>query len=199
MKKLLLVTVALLFVLPFAASAQEDTLTFSTYISVDVDPGDYPVYCYGPWTDYCDLDSNAAIGLSLAEVTKVYIGIPNSFRWVNVKYFEITIHGTGVDNMGVDSIKGYLTSSQRCGVEIIDVDDDTADKLVVKAYIFPQPNYEIICLVTNGAETIDRIVIRTVCTLIPTMTHYGLGILALLLIGSTVWVLRRRRRVGSVA
>ncbi len=50
---------------------------------------------------------------------------------------------------------------------------------------------------THSIGMVGTVIVTPMYT-IPTMTIYGLGILALLLIGSTVWVLRRKR-AGSVA
>ena len=199
MKKLLIVTVALLFVLPFAASAQDEyDTTWNTWVGFD-DPLDVPITpgapCVAPWVE-CDNDSSYVYDIDLSGKANLYIGIYNRWRWVFEKEIDIVIRGNGFNNITIEWIRGWLDGGQTVGrrYEAIIV---TPTEIRIKAWIFPQSHWEVINLNT-GVGVINRIVVTTTCRFVPTMTHYGLGILALLLIGSTVWILRRRR-VGSVA
>jgi len=48
----------------------------------------------------------------------------------------------------------------------------------------------------GGAGTEAILTVEVICRYVPTLTPYGLGVLILLLIVSTIWVLRRQRAVA---
>lgn len=201
MKKLLLIAAFVLLVLPFAAMAEAtDTLQWDVYMSA-TDAGDTALgeapwvgpFIYGEPIPDTIYDSVAVV----APDSSVWIGIPNGFRWVNLKTLWVRVIG-GAD-LTVDTAIGYNEGGVY-GIVVIEDAVVVGADLHILISIFPQPDWEVIVLTNNtgGPIVIASIEAESECVFIPTMTHYGLGILALLLIGSTVWVLRRRR-VGSVA
>lgn len=191
MKKLLIIAVAVLFVLPITAMAQ-DQLPRNTYVDT-TDPGGVAL---GLATWAGPYDSTDVINQVVKDGDTVWIGVENHHIIVNLKTLTVVV--TGGAGLVVDSVIGYVGGAAY-GASMVEDSIAGAD-LVITAQIFPQPDWEVIVLTNNtgGPITIASINAKSECHLVPSMTGYGLGILALLLIGSTVWVLRRRR-VGSVA
>ncbi len=187
MKKLLLIAAAMLFVLPMAVMA--DPIERDTYLSNDDlgaippgGPGWEGPYAPGPIDPAWDVAAGA----------DVYVGIENEHYWVNMKTITITIATAGAVALDFVSATADGVPANH-GEPVIDPPGTWTIE------IFPQPDWEVLVFNNSGgAGTITSITIVSECELVPSMTNYGLGILALLLIGSTVWVLRRRR-VGSVA
>jgi len=196
MKKLIVFAVAMLFIVP-AAFADIDTDIDESIISppckiVTVDPAGAGTFDAIEGVVY-----DSSTGPNQAYVGDVWIVIWNSYRWANMKNIEVTLTGAGTEGIVVGdvTVKGYLNGGVAIGVDSLGVTVDGG--VIVAPAIFPQPDWEVIHI-SNADFTIATVTTMSRCCLVPSMTMYGLGILALLLIGSTVWVLRRRR-VGSVA
>jgi hypothetical protein len=70
-------------------------------------------------------------------------------------------------------------------------------KLVIK--IKPQPAWEWITIKNppGSAVVFDKVVIGAECRAIPSLTGWGIGALVILLAGTAVWLVRRRRPVLS--
>lgn len=187
MKKLFIIAVLALFVLPTFAFGQDIR---SAWIA-DSNPGD-TVLGDPPW------GAENETGHAVAGGADVWIGINNDFRWVNMKALTVTLTGTGVENLEVVEVRGAMKGGM-IPSGLVDSTFPGAGTLTLYISIFPQPAWETIMLTnTGGAATIASIEAESVCTLVPTTTTYGLAILALLLIGSTVWILRRRH-AGAAA
>ncbi len=188
MKKLLLIAVAILFVLPMAVMA--DPVDRDSYLRSNPSTVQPPSAGWeGPFAP------GAPIGWNVADGGDVYIGILNEFVWVNMKTVTILVEGTGATDWELATVEA---DGGPAGYRVVNV-TYMGPSLILTIEIFPQPDWEVIVLHNfGGAGAIGTITITSECELVPSMTGYGLGILALLLIGSTVWVLRRRR-VGSVA
>jgi hypothetical protein len=197
MKKLLVLTVGLLFVMPLAASAQDEiTDTLDVYLSasdpVDTVLGDAP--WVGPFTPGEPIaDPVATIGPG----GYIFIGFPNGFRWVNMK--TLWIHIEGGANLTLEGAVSYNSGGQYGTIEIVEEVIVGAD-LDILIRIFPQPDWEVIVLhnATAGPVPIVSVWAVSRCVTIPATTTYGLAVLALLLIGSTVWILRRKK-AGAIA
>ena len=196
MKKLLIIMAALLFVAPVAMSQDKELWGFHFAVT---DPGDTALEEMPPWFQHHNA-GDPVVFPPVPPYASIYLGIHNESQLVNLKTLVLTLTGFGVDGFDVDWVKGWITGGQATGVSEFVVDNTTPDVLVVVVEFFPQPEWEVLKL-TNNSETgivIEAVVCDSECVFIPTMTYYGIGILALLLIGSTVWILRRKR-VGSVA
>ena len=192
MKKLIVFAVAMLFVVPAAFADVEMTTIDSVMTTppckiVTVDPAGAGTYDAIEGEEYA-----SGTGPDSAYTGDVWIVVENWYYWANMKHLTVILTGAGTATINAATVTGYLNGGTAVGVANVEVVGG-----VIVADIFPQPDWEVIHI--NGDFTIETVTTVAVCTLIPSMTHYGLGILALLLIGSTVWVLRRRRRVGSVA
>lgn len=190
MKKLLLIVAAMLFIVPAAFADIESTIdsvmTTPPCKIVTVDPA-------GAGTYDAIVGDEYASGTGPSEVYSgdVWIVVENGYYWAKMKHLTVILTGAGTATINAATVTGYLNGGTAVGVANVEVVGG-----VIVADIFPQPDWEVIHI--NGDFTIETVTTVAVCTLIPSMTMYGLGILALLLIGSTIWVLRRRR-VGSVA
>lgn len=189
MKKLLIIA-AMLLVLPMAVMA--DPIDRDAYLRND-DPGVIPPGGSGWSGPYAPGPLLPDTGWAVAEGGDIYIGILNEFVWANMKTITIVIEAAtldlSLDTVYADGAPASYNDSGSVG--------GASDTLIIE--IFPQPDWEVIMLHNSGgAGMITSITIVSDCELIPSMTYYGLGILALLLIASTVWILRRKR-VGSVA
>jgi len=189
MKKLLITTAALLLVLPMIVTAQDKDFQ-DTVFTATTDPGGAPLNENPPWTGG-PYDGDDPINLGVANGATVWIGIGNYHILLNMKNFHVVIQGGA--GLTVNDVIGY-TAGGAYGSDWYTAVDSAGHK-VVTGQIFPQPGWEVIVLSNpgGGAKTITTIQANTWCDPIPSMTTYGLGVLALLLIGSTVWILRRRK------
>ena len=194
MKKLIVFAVAMLFIVPAAFADADLTEVDCIVINppckiVTEDPAGAGTYDAIEGEEYA-----SGTGPGQVYSGDVWIVIWNSYRPANLKDVVVTVAGAGTATINTATATGYLNGGATVGVY-----DDTVTAVagvITVPMIFPQPDWEVIHI--NGDFTIETVTTVSRCCLIPSMTHYGLGILALLLIGSTVWVLRRRR-VGSVA
>jgi len=184
MKNLLLLAV-LLLALPLTAVSQVGR---SAWIA-DSDPGDTPLGD-PPWGEenetFHDVISH----------TNVYIGINNEFRWVNMKTLTVTVFGPNVEtSLELTDVLGAVKGGMMKNYRVLDVDTGTPDELTIVIEMFPQPAWEVLVFHNTSGDviTIESVSAWSDCEMVPTTTAYGLVVLALLLIGSTVWVLRRKR------
>ena len=213
MKKLFILTGIVLLVLPAVLMAAkgdgrtaDDTLWTDLAVKISHDAVEAATP-YDDWTG-TEYSSGQTMEESVANGETVYIGVWNMYLPdVRIKEMVIIIEGAGVaDVSGSIEVQGYLSEGQVAGTAEVEVEVLTATSIKITVLMFPQPEWEVITITNNSGGTVsfdsmtggflvDKV---SICWVIPTMTYYGLGILALLLIGSTVWVLRRKR-VGSVA
>jgi hypothetical protein len=197
MKKLIILAAFAMLVMPASALAQDgDTLQWDVYLSAE-DPGETALGD-APWVG--PFAYGAPIADPVATVGPggyLYIGIPNGFRWVHLKTLWIRIYGGA--ELTLEGAISYNVGGPYGSVRVEETVVVGAD-LYIRITIFPQPDWEVIILTngTAGPVVVGSIEAESWCRQVSTTTTYGLAILALLLIGSTVWILRRKR-IGAAA
>lgn len=133
---------------------------------------------------------------SIADNDSVWFGSPNIYipEW-RKKYF-LKLYGDSTHNLEAPDAKGYKTTDS-----LSDRSNITKSTIAggVKFYVLftPQPEWEVV-LVKNASGqqvAIDSVKASSTCypTPVPSLTTYGIIVLVLLLLASTVWVIRKKR------
>ena len=139
----------------------------------------------------------------IAKDDSVWMGTWNSYRDNNFKQYTLFINGTGdLFNLREIWTKGYLPDP--AGPEDTVKHTPTArtvgDGVVAFHSQFrPQPEWEVILIknTSDGPITVTSYYAESTCRTfpleIPSLTTYGIIVLVLLLLVSTVWVIRKKK------
>jgi len=132
----------------------------------------------------------------LAAANNVWFGTTNYYIEENTKFYRLALTGTGLASLGNPWARGY----DQVGDEIIPLAGPNmffvGPTLNIDVVILPQPQWEVVKLTASGAVTITDAVGTSGCTIVtqvPMLTTFGVIVLALLLLVSTIWVIRKRR------
>jgi hypothetical protein len=175
--------------------APGEKAVWPTYYSL-TDPGNTPLG-QDPWV------GPVPVGLPLgplATSTTIWIGTENLQVDEQWKEWWLDIHGTSVFGLEAINVVGYDSLGSSTGYTYSSTGKSalTPGGVRFNVKIKPQPHWEVMELhVAEPAPvTIESIVGQSMChrdEIIPSLTTYGIIVLVLLLIASTVWVLRRKK------
>ena len=143
------------------------------------------------------------VGLPLGPLnncTYIWIGTKNLQVDEQWKEWWLTIHGINIFDLGAEYVIAYDSTGSAAPYTYSAIGKSplTPNGVRFNVKIRPQPEWEVMKLHVDGdgPVTIESIVGHSSChrgEIIPSLTPYGIIVLVLLLIASTVWVLRRRR------
>ncbi len=177
-----------IFLLLSSVSLGQMKLAVDDIYTATTNPGSLPL-TDAVWTPYTGGPYTVLDGESF------WIGIENIFDDVRVKTLRVHLTGsdvgaghsitvTGFDTAGVsgDFVINYTTNT---------IGDDEVEYII---NFDPQPEWEVIWFVASGTFDIESIEASSNCRApVPSLTQWGMIVLALLLIGSTIFIFVRRR------
>lgn len=139
----------------------------------------------------------ADISISLLFCDTIWIGCPNTEVLEQWKEWWIDLRGSNVFKLHAVYAEGHHPDGNTAGFSYSDLGKDAVPLGVVfHVKIDPQPEWEVMALHATDTMTINKVTAQTVChrdETIPSLTTYGIIVLVLLLLVSTVWVIRKKR------
>jgi hypothetical protein len=171
--------------------------------NIDVDNAEF--YHYGYWDGTgpnAQVEANYGPPVDVITIAgpQVEVVLDNDYFVHNHKVIHIKITGTGAtgapENVGVAVINDGGDPSPHEAHSIVEASEAggtwTIEIIIV---VGPQPDQVIITFTVPGAPVLDEAWLAECCQrpTIPSMTTYGLGILAILLLASGYFAIRRRR------
>jgi hypothetical protein len=190
--RLFLITMMLMIISIPLLSAQADEKVerwaeWPTYYSL-TDPGNAEPPA-APWQAIVP-----PINLNLND--EIWFGTVNVYVDPNTKFYRLSLTGVGLAGLGNPWARGYYPG----GAEIVPLAGPNmffvGGTLNIDVVIDPQPQWEVVKLTATGEVTINDAVGASGCTRVtdvPMLTTVGIIALALLLIASTIWVMRKRK------
>jgi hypothetical protein len=141
-------------------------------------------------------DVTPLAGGTLPANQKLLLGFEDSLGWVD-KWVTIRIKHDGPQTLAFDSKAAGGLSGSYASEVIEQLYENGEYKLVIK--IHPQPAWEWIAIKNppGSAVVFDKVWIGAECRHIPSLTGWGIGALVILLSGTAVWLVRRRKPVLS--
>ena len=168
---------------------------WDTYFSL-TDPGNTPLG-QDPW------EGPTPTGLPLGPLnncTYIWIGTQNLQVDEQWKEWWLDIHGVNIFDLGAVEVIAYDSSGSSVGYTYSTIGKTalTPGGVRFNVKIRPQPEWEVMKLHVDGTGpvTIESIVGHSKChrgEIIPSLTTYGIIVLVLLLLVSTVWVIRKKK------
>jgi len=190
MRKYILSMLILLLVFAAGSAFSQDKEIGDVYIAT-TDPGNAPVTGGAPWVAF-------APPINVAAGATVWIGIENLYWEPNKKKLTVTLTGNDLRDLEYVNTIGYDDAGNSAniiaaplGVPLIQ-----QNLAVYQFQYIPQPQWEVIEFTATGdkaAVDIEGISVISSCR-VPSLTQWGLMALVILLIGSSVFVIYRRRK-----
>jgi hypothetical protein len=157
----------------------------------------WPVTYTGPFPIGADLPLNGTVISSnrylLLALENLYVS--PSF----VKELTVTINYTGAGPLLLQKASSGINGGTSVGTKLSETNSGGVYKLIYK--IVPQPDWEWVLIKNTGVTsvTLTSVTINSSCREIlvaervPTLTHYGIGALILVLMGVALWLFRKKR------
>lgn len=199
----LVVTLALALIIPFTGALAKDVgekAVRATYYST-TDPGTTSLG-EAPWEGPLPPTGNT---IMVAAGDSIWFGCDNFQVDSLWKEWWLRLKGVNVFSLGVgiDSVLAYDSEGSSAAYSYSKVGKSFVPDggVTFNVKIKPQPEWEVIVLRNDGSDpvTITDVLGETKChrdpedTPIPSLTTYGIIVLVLLLLASTVWVIRKKR------
>ncbi|UCD95562.1 MAG: hypothetical protein JSU69_05795 [Candidatus Zixiibacteriota bacterium] len=191
MFRLFLVSIIAAFILIAATVAAQAPKDVGDIYTATTDPGNTNVTAGAPWTAYPGGTIEVPPG------TQIWIGVENREVPEAKKRLTLTLTGWDLDELTYVGVTGYdaqgnsgtIAATQSGGGAI------THERAVYQFLFVPQPEWEVIefSATEDGTVSIDDIVVVSSCN-VPSLTHWGLLVLVLLVLASAVYVIYRRRK-----
>ena len=188
MKKTILILTGI-FLLISAVSFGQIKLLVDDIYTATTNPGTLPL-TDGVWTPYMGESHTVLDG------TDFWIGIENIFDDTRLKTLRVYLTGSNVSAGHAITITGFDASGDLSGIDAyLDEKNVISSNEVELIFKFdPQPAWEVVWLHADGTFGIESIEASSNCRApVPTLTQWGMIVLALLLIGSTIFIFVRRR------
>jgi len=156
-------------------------------------PGNTPLG-EGPWHGPAPAD----FPVPLVFCDTIWIGCPNTEVLEQWKEWWIDLRGNNVFKLDAVYAEGHHPDGSTAGFSYSEPigKDAVPGGVIFHVKINPQPEWEVMALHATDALTINTAKAQTVChrdETIPSLTTYGIIVLVLLLLVSTVWVIRKKR------
>ena len=138
------------------------------------------------------------IPIALDSCDTIWIGCPNTEVLEQWKEWWIDLRGSNVFKLHAVYAEGHHPDGSTTGFSYSEPigKDAVPGGVIFHVKIIPQPEWEVMAIHAMDTLTIISGTAQTVChrdEIIPSLTTYGIIVLVLLLLASTVWVLRRKR------
>jgi len=199
--KILVMLLAVLFIVPTIVladvTAYKDRYYYAGAPLGSYDPTDDDPSATDWNGDFTAGVPDAPIILAPGEV--IVLAMRNIRVDANKKLLRAYIEYVGTDDLVLDDV-GHGSANGMVSVGGIKEETLGTGVYDLKYWIIPQPDWEYVVIRNNGGApiTINKAVIETNCSPIPSLTPYGIMLLVLLLAGTAVWVMRRRSAVVSI-
>jgi len=135
-------------------------------------------------------------GIIVPAGTDIWFGTENLFIEPNMKFYRLSLTGAGLASLADPWARGY----DPVGAEMEPIAGPkmffVGGTLNIDVVFDPQPEWEVVRLTTTAVVTINNAVGASGCTKVtdvPSLTTFGIIALALLLIASTIWIMRKKR------
>jgi len=111
----------------------------------------------------------------------------------NVKYLNVRIAFTGTATLHTDTVGNGYPGGSGTGLRLIETSAGGVYELLYS--IRPQPDWEWVLIKNTGAQpaTVSAVVWDSRCRSVPSLTTWGLLALVLIMAGTAIWVVRRKR------
>lgn len=166
----------------------QDKFVDDVYIATS-DPGNNPL-TGGVWLPYAGQVINVNNGQNL------WIGVENLYDAGRTKTLRVTLTGTNVNGHAYTAT-GFDASGNSGDITATVIGQIAFDANTVQVtFTFsPQPQWEVIRLTAASNISIEEIDATSYCRApVPSLTQWGIMALVLILIGSSVFVIYRRRK-----
>ena len=178
-----------IFLLLSSVSLGQMKLAVDDIYTATTNPGSLPL-TDAVWTPYTGGSHTVLDG------TDFWIGIENIFDNDRVKTLRVHLTGSNVSAGHAITVTGFDASRDLSGIDAyLDKKNIISSSEVELIFKFdPQPEWEVVWLHANGTFGIESIEASSNCRApVPSLTQWGMIVLALLLIGSTIFIFVRRR------
>jgi|GEM_PF-2246994 len=157
-------------------------------------PGDAPLTDTDAW----DGPAPDGLPIHLEFCDTIWIGCPNTEVPEQWKEWWIDLRGSNVFKLHAVYAEGHHPDGSTTGFSYSEPigKDAVPGGVIFHVKIIPQPEWEVMALHATDTLTINTATAQTVChrdETIPSLTTYGIIVLVLLLLISTVWVIRKKR------
>ena len=171
------------------------------YFTMNQNPGNIPpadadtlgAPANPPWTRASD-----TLPIPLEFCDTLWIGCMNTEVLEQWKEWWIDLRGSNVFKLHAVYAEGHHPDGSTTGFSYSEPigKDAVPGGVIFHVKIIPQPEWEVMALHARATLTINTATAQTVChrdEMIPSLTPYGIIVLVLLLLASTVWVIRKKR------
>jgi len=126
----------------------------------------------------------------------LWFGTQNTYVPVNRKKYWLELKGAAASDLTAVEARGYIDASTQVDFTSAITKETITGGVKFHVVFRPQPEWEVILVKNNTGSSIEitgAVGTSDCVKVVPSLTTYGIIVLVLLLLVSTVWVIRKKK------